>query len=62
MREDRRVSLLTAIARSRNRIETTSTTQDRLGALAKHEKLAERHVRLLAEPYGFEVPKIKYGC
>jgi site-specific DNA recombinase len=58
MDEARRISLLTAIARSRNRIETiiNDPTTD-FGALAKHEKLAERHVRFLA-PLAYLSPRV----
>jgi site-specific DNA recombinase len=49
MDEARRVSLLTAIARSQSWIETiVKDPALHFGAIAKHERLAERHVRFLA--------------
>jgi len=48
MDEARRLSLLTAIARSRNRIETiVKNPALDFATIAKHEMLAERHVRFL---------------
>jgi site-specific DNA recombinase len=53
-----RVSLLTAIARSRNWIETIlNDPQIDFGALAEREKLAERHIRLLA-PLAYLSPRV----
>ena len=49
MDEVRRVSLLTAIARSRDRVETIiKDSAFGFGAIAEHEKVAERHVQVLA--------------
>lgn len=47
MDEARRISLLTAVAKSRHWIETILEALD-FGAIGKHEKLAERHLRFLA--------------
>jgi site-specific DNA recombinase len=53
-----RISLLTAIARSRNWIEAiVKDPQIDFAALAKREKLAERHLRFLA-PLGYLSPRI----
>ena len=58
MDEARRISLLTAIARSRNWIETmVKDPAPDFGALAKRKKLAERHVRFLA-PLAHLSPRI----
>ena len=58
MDEARRISLLTAIARSRNWIETIfNDPAIDLGALAKREKLAKRHVRFLA-PLAYLSPRV----
>ena len=58
MDEARRISLLTAIARSRNWIETIfNDPAIDLGALAKREKLAKRHVRFLA-PLTYLSPRV----
>jgi site-specific DNA recombinase len=58
MDEARRVSLLTAIALSRDRIETiVKDPALDFGALAKREKLAERHVRFLA-PLAYLSPRV----
>ena len=49
MDEARRVSLLTAIARSRDAIETiVKDPALDFGTIARREKLAERHIRFLA--------------
>ena len=58
MDEARRISLLTAVARSRHWIETIlkHPALD-FGAIGKHEKLAERHVRFLA-PLAYLSPRI----
>ena len=58
MDEARRISLLTAVARSRHWIETI-LKQPALdfGAIGKHEKLAERHIRFLA-PLAYLSPRI----
>ena len=58
MDEARRLSLLTAIARARNGIETI--VKDRaldFGAIARRENLAERHVRFLA-PLAYLSPHV----
>jgi hypothetical protein len=54
----RRISLLTTVARSRHWIETIlkHPALD-FGAIGKHEKLAERHVRFLA-PLAYLSPRI----
>ncbi len=53
-----RISLLTAIARSRNWIEAiVKDPKIDFAALAKREKLAERHLRFLA-PLGYLSPRI----
>ena len=53
-----RISLLTAIAKSRNWIETIlDDSAIDFGALAKREKLGERHVRFLA-PLAYLSPRI----
>jgi site-specific DNA recombinase len=58
MDEARRLSLLIAIARARNGIETIvkDPTLD-FRAIARREKLAERHVRFLA-PLAYLSPRI----
>ena len=58
MDDARRVSLLTAIARARDGIETivNDPTLD-FGVLARREKLAERHVRFLA-PLAYLSPHV----
>ena len=58
MDEARRISLLTAIARSRHWIEAIlKHPAVDFGAIGKHEKLAERHVRFLA-PLTYLSPRI----
>jgi hypothetical protein len=58
MNEALRISLLTAIARSRNWIETILNDHAvDFGMLANREKLAERHLRFLA-PLGYLSPRI----
>ena len=58
MDEARRVSLLTAIARSRQGIETiVKDPALDFGTIARREKLAERHVRFLA-PLAYLSPRV----
>ena len=58
MDEVRRVSLLTAIARSRDRVETIiKDPAFGFGAIAEHEKVAERHVQVLA-PIAYLSPRV----
>ena len=58
MDEARRASLLTAIARSRQGIETmVKDPALDFGTIARREKLAERHIRFLA-PLAYLSPRI----
>jgi site-specific DNA recombinase len=61
MNDSLRISLLTAIARSQNRIETIiNASAVDFGVLANREKLAERHLRFLA-PLACLSPRIISG-